>query len=253
MAPKPVDAGKSFLEQVLAKIPESDRPALTPHIQALIAAEPVLAEIGNGALRQDEFSRGMANVQAELTRLKGVEAQQTEWYNANKDALEKARQAPASGDPALEDDPARRTAAPVPGMTLADVTKLINEREAGVVPFVGATTRLAIRHLQTFGEVLDTEAVVREAASKGLTLEAAYETQFKDQLATKRKEAEDAAFDKRYRERQALEQKDARNRPPDAVGGVGSPLDVLDPKPGTGGATVDELVDEYNRLIATQS
>ena len=251
MAPKPVDAGRSFLEQVLAKVPEADRPALTEHAQALLSAETVLAEFGNGVLRQDEFSRGMSNVQTELARLKTIEAQQKTWWDENQVLLEKGRKALAGGDPALEEDPPSR--APSAGLTLAEVTKLLNEREAGVVPFVGAISRLAIKHLQTFGDVLDTEALTRTATSQGLNLEQAYAVQFKDELAGKAKAASEADFDKKYQERRAVELRETRSRPPDSVGGMGSPLDVLEPKPGSGGVTVDELVDEYNALVARQA
>lgn len=240
MPPKPVDAGKSFLEQVLARVPDDRRAGLETAAAAILADEALLTGIGEGVLLRSDYSR-------EMNRLQEIETKQTEWWNANQAVLEKARKAgitPTSSEPALvPDDPSLKPAA---GVTLDDVNKLIEQREAGVVPFVGAVATLAIKHYQTFGEVLDTDAILRDATAKKITLDAAYQTAHGERLKTKAAEQENARIDKIVNDRLIEARRNERSRPPDTMSG-GSPLDVLEPaKAGVG---VDELVDLYEAEV----
>lgn len=241
MPPKPVDAGKSFIEQALARIPEDRRAAAAAAAATLLADEAFVGGIGEVGLNRADYSR-------EMNRLKDIETQQTEWYTANQAVLEKARKAgitPTSSEPALDpDDPSRK---PVAGVTLDDVTKLMDQREAGVVPFVGAVATLAIKHYQTFGEVLDTDAILRDATKRNVPLDAAYQTAHGERLKTKAAEAENARIDAIVATRLTEARRNERSRPPDTVAG-GSPLDALDPvgKPGVG---VDDLVDAYEAEV----
>lgn len=249
MPPKPVEAGKSFIEQVLAKVPEAERSGLQTAASALLGNELALTELGNGVLRQEDYSRGMAAVQAELDRLKTIETQQKEWFTANQALLEKGRKA---ARPATETDPNPDDPAPAVDRDaiLADVTKLIDARERQVAPVMAAITTLVARHGQMFaGEVLDTQAVLAEASTKGLTLDQAYTSLHGTRVAEKAKAAEDARINAEVEKRFTERMRTQHNRPPDAVGGgAGSPLDALEPaKPGLG---VQDLVDEYNTLVA---
>lgn len=241
MPPKPAEAGKSFLEQVLAKVPEDKRAGLQTSAAAILADETLLTGIGEGVLLRSDYSR-------EMNRLQDIETKQTEWWNANQAVLEKARKAgitPTSTEPALDpDDPSKK---PVAGVTLDDVNKLMDQREAGVVPFVGAVATLAIKHYQTFGEVLDTDAILRDATKRNIPLEAAYQTAHGERIKTKAAEAENARIDGIVATRLAEARRNERSRPPDTMSG-GSPLDALDPvgKPGVG---VDDLVDAYEAEV----
>jgi hypothetical protein len=150
--PNTLTAGKSFLERVLAKVDPTRKDAVT----ALLEDEAALTEIGAGVLRQEDYSR---NIQ----RVKATADQQQEWWTTHKTALEEYEQM-RQGD--------RRTTTETPHSTDIDarieaMEKQTREQfaqlEANGVGLAAMLSGIGIQHFAEFGEVLNTEKLVREA------------------------------------------------------------------------------------------
>src|SRR5678815_4114856 len=105
---------------------------------------------------------------------------------------------------------------------------------------------------------LDTEPLIIEAQSKGLTLEQAYQAKYSTQLKQKAEEAEAARVQK-IKDDAVAEFRQKNPQMPYVTPGsnAGSPLDGLKTgapvDPGVNRNLVDEAVDEYNRLVASKT
>ena len=100
---KALETGKSLLDAVLAKLPESLRDSAKTAFAAPEAAD-ALTELGARGLAQSDYSRQMDEIrrkEQELataqSQINEVATQQTDWWNVNKPALEEYTRLKASG------------------------------------------------------------------------------------------------------------------------------------------------------------
>lgn len=243
-------SGKTFAQQLAAKLPEASRAAFLANFDG---QDEALTLLGDSVLARSDYSRAMND-------LKVVETKQTKWWTDNQPLLElgsKAKDAgwtPEGGGGNPPDPTGNRPA----GMSPEDVTKLLDEREAGAAAFFATLSGLQMTHFTSFGEALDARQLMADAVAdpQRRGLQHAYQTRFADRLAAKAKEKDDAAFEARYKERFAADVKTlGLNRPPDTIVGgevLVSPLDALTPANAAAkaGQDVTDMVDMYNDLVA---
>lgn len=182
----PVERAKEFLDGVLAKVPEEQREA----VRTAMSVDAILADIGNGVLRQDEFSRSMD----ELNRT--VEAH-TQWYERNKPIVDRANaimERHPEGDSLIDDDPAldpgkERKVADPNALTKEQFDKALGEtlatREQGAMLFMAKLSDLQARHYSAFGKFLDTSALVTNPDLYKVGLDGLYEQTYRDDYAKK--------------------------------------------------------------------
>lgn len=233
-----IDAGKAFIDELLTRIPEDQRAAVQAGLEA--AGEDVYAFAGDGALRLQDYSRNLNGVKA-------TEKQQTEWWEANQ-ALVAAAKA-AGIDPTKPAPVVRDTV----GLSREDISKLIDEREAGVGNFVGHTLRLGLSHFKEFGEELDVPKLMQDPQLKELGLLGVYEKTYGPKIAEKKAAAAEAATEAEVQRRVAEARRADANKPLHLrdPGLAGSPLDALtDGTPGGSDPVVDEATAFYENLRA---
>jgi hypothetical protein len=249
----PQEAGKAYLAEVIAKLPEH----LRAQAQATFddaAAAAALEAAGQGALRQEDYSRNMDAAKTEKQRAEQLYTQNKAWYEANNAevqaaaalrakvaALESGK--PADGQPPLPDAGPKYVRDEDFKATVAESVGL----------FAVTVPKLLRRHERTFGEDLPIEELISEAQKAGVTLERAYDLKYAAQLKTKADEAH-AAEVARIKAEGVAEFRQAHPQMPypSPRAQQGSPLDAL-PK----GAPVEpgaNLVSEaealYNELVA---
>lgn len=248
---KASDSGKAFLDQVLAKLPESLRDGVKTAFAAPEAADALTA-VGDGVLARADYSRAMDDIKAKETTLTSDYDNLNAWYTENKDRLGKVE--------SLEQQIAKLQGQPPPkpvdpvvpaGLTREDVDKILLERDKGYARVLGLTTQVAARHLRVFGEEPDMQGVIEIATKKGLSLEDAYREKYSDQLAEKAKAAEHDRVEKLVTERLAEERKKQAEHPFPLRNASPSVLDVLEQKDRPA-HDVDSAVAEYERLQAAR-
>lgn len=252
--PAALDVGKSFLSDLLSKIPEDSRAAVAA---AFSASDAAVETLGKGALAQSEFSRAMDAVkatekalEAERAGIQSVHSKQQEWWKTVQPVVALGEAAQAAGwtpeaPPAGGTPPAAATL-PEDVLRKADMDKLV-ESHLAVVAYVN---KLSASHLHEFGEVLDLSPLIAEAQSSGKGLPDVYAAKFADRFAEKRQKALDAEVESRVQTRLADERKKFGHGVYPTGPSTGSPLDALAPPPNAAG-DVSDLVAEYERLTQT--
>jgi hypothetical protein len=136
------------------------------------------------------------------------------------------------------------------GMSQADFDTKIQEREQAAATYFNTTNALALKHFQTFGDVLDLNELVVIARKQNTDLLSAYHQKFAEPLAAKAKEQEDLRINKLVETRLSEEiKKRGVDQPFPLKNSSPSVLDILeqpDRKPTD--HTVDTAVAEYDRL-----
>lgn len=248
-----------FLTDLVSKLPEASRGSVIAAFETAEAADAVkFAE--DGAKRQSDYSRHMDEVAQEKARLEQHARQLNDWYATAKPLLDLGTQAHAAGwkpgqaDPDPDPTPSpTKVELPPDLVRKADVETLLNEREQGAAAFFSRLNIMSQRHLQQFGEILDTDALLADPrlGKNGVGLEQLYTLKFGERLQAKAKEAEDqrinAEVDKRVKEQLRA----AGSRPPYPVGSVDpSPLDALTKKPDSSEFSPAAMADEYADLVS---
>lgn len=251
-------AGSTFLAGVLAKLPEADRQKGKEALDALqaLGGGAVIAAIGDGTLAQEELSRQLDSLktrQEELDDLKAqldardqqlttYHGQLSDWYDKNKEALDKVKAHPT--------DPGKKKDEPPPaGLTADALEERIRLEQAGFLGFSRDQNRLQREHFAKFNEILDIEPLLVHPDVGKVGLVGVYQLVHKDRLEKHAADAAKAAEDKiRADERAKVQAEQAAMPYPLPTGvGSGSPLDAL-----TGDGKKDSLVDaataHYNRL-----
>jgi hypothetical protein len=239
----------AFLTDLLSRIPAESRAAVQAALEDPGAADAVTFA-NNAAMRHSEYSRLHAQVQQ-------THREQTEWYEANKPALEAGRAVLEGRTPPAEPiaTPAAKPFELPPDLVRKDdVLKLINEREQGAVNYFALVNTLSLNHLQQFGKVLDTAALQAYAIQHQQDLPTAYNAMFAEDLAAKAKAAEDARVESLVNERLTAERaKQIANPYPVAGTREAQPLDVL-AKPvadrDLSQFSVEAAAAEYSQLAA---
>jgi hypothetical protein len=188
------ERAKDFLDGVLAHVPEDRRPAIT---EAL--TQEALNALGQGVLRQDEFSRHKDDLARQAADLQAkITANQT-WYDENKPKVDRALEILAAGgnpdddDPSLLDPEPRRTPMPAPtrqpalppGITEDALKQVVASSEKGAIQFFGMLDHLKARHYKAFGELLDTKDLLDNPELTQIGLPALYEKTYAEQYAAK--------------------------------------------------------------------
>lgn len=233
--PTPIDKGREFLSELLPLMSDTARAELEAFVSSgTTEAQAMLARIGNGALRQSDYSRGMNTLKAQETQLTQWSDQLKAWKARADEELAMA----GSPDPAQPAAPAAG-AAPAPsatsGLSIDDARKLVagelNNREAYFAAFVGDSMLLAQQHQLNFGEPLNIQALLDHPEVGRLGLKGAYEALHKDKLDAKAK-----ALQEKERERIREEVRQ------ELIGqGVGSQLPYAIPGEGQGSSPLDHL------------
>ena len=210
----PQDAGKSFAVGVLQHLPDALRSQMESFLDSPDAVG-FLTEVGNGALRQSDYSRNM-------NALSTWHKELTDWVQTQQETgtAAVAPVAPVTTEPAR---PAP-AAAPAGTLTREDFNTELARRESFYAAFTADAVRLSQQHLQQFGEVLDINLILGHPRLGELRMDGAYQDVFKDKIAERqsriqadeRKQLEARAREAPARARQRSEraQRRAVLRPP---------------------------------------
>jgi hypothetical protein len=220
-------AGQTFMQAVLAKLPEEKR-AKAAELFTGEDVDPVIETLGEGAMlrsdyskKQNELGTAEGEIQAHWTRLntwyasKKGELDQAEATKARLEELEaSAGHGDGAGDGSGDGPPAGaskngQTAAPPmtkeqmlktlgldPGtlVTRNDLANAINTTERGMLAFFNEADPLSVEHFKTFGEVLNTAEIFAHPKIQEIGFKAAYLEVHKEKfetLAQKEQEAHD--------------------------------------------------------------
>ena len=254
-----VDAGKSFLSSVLAKLPEEMR-GQAEKIFTAPEATDALTVLGTGALGQSEINRRLNELKEQEATLKEEQATLTAdyeklngWYATNKDRLAKVetleqqiarlngQPPPPTPDKSVPDKPA--------GLSKEDFDAALAARDEGYAGVLAFTTTLGIKHLRDFNEVLDVADLIATARKGRKSLADAYQEKFGEKLKAKADAEEATRIDKLVADRLAEERKKQAEQPFPLRNAQPSVLDVLnqpDHKPSD--YTAERAAEEYLRL-----
>lgn len=250
-------AGSTFLAEVLAKLP-AELQAKAKEAFEDAAAASALEVIGQGVLRQSDYSRQANELQTKETELETWRGQLNEWFTGRKadlEELETLRKTRGTQPPA---DPNLKPAVPAVDtskfISKEDFDKTLADTERGAVGFFSALNKLSIAHFQQFGEVLDTDTLLQDKRLPTLGLDAVYKLVHKDQLDAKAAEAA-AKAEQAIREDERKKLQAAQVHHPYPVrGNEPSTLSMLEaaatdkPVP----RSIDDMAAEYARLAGTR-
>ncbi len=204
----PLEEGQSFLEGILAKIPEDKRATA----QEILT--PLTEDFGNGVIRQDTFSRRMNEVSELEQSTKSYKDTLDSWYAKNVEAVEvgakilsgEMKAVPASADPDDAGTPPLPTAVLKEFVKKSEVEKMIDAARTTAFQEVGSITTalqgLGYQFQRDFKEPPPSDfssKIWQTAAQKQISLDAAYneltqerrEELNKAQLAADRKKMEE--------------------------------------------------------------
>src|SRR5688572_17814965 len=208
----PEEAGQQFLEQVLAHVPDDQRDAARA---ALLASKEALQEVGNGVLRQSDYSRNMNAVSEYKSQL-------DTWFEENKALITRAATTPAS--PAVT-PPAEPNAN---FLTRDDMVKELQTREQAAIAAIVTTNELGARHYAAFQEPLDIRGLMADPDISKLGLQGVYDKVHGSRHAERAKQAEQARIDKLVNEKLAEERKRFTAHPYPVTGRESSALDAIE-------------------------
>lgn len=273
-------AAQEFLKGILGKVPEDQRKA----VEDALSVDALLEEIGDGVLRQSDYSRlsqeaQQAKDEYDAKQLKAVEVyngnlewlkgKQTELTDGTKalTELQKAqadlarlRKAVATGDPD-DDDTETHRMAPTPDpkfmeelaahkKALADTRTELDQVQKTGVQLMFIIDELSERHRDEFGVRLDRQGLLAYATKTGLYLDQAYDgfTSEARQVKTQ-KELEDKLVKARKEGEEAAISR-FKSGPPyplDASEGVSTFSGLKARKGGVVESPIDLAVADYNK------
>lgn len=242
----------AFLAGVLAHVPEADRGK----------AEAELIALEEGGLRQDDYSKKVADARASQERFDTLYAKNTEWFADKQAALVEADTLRARVAE-LEAAPPVKAGDPPPQkdlVTRSELTKLFDEFERGAVGYGVDLVGVSNRHQAIFGTPLDRETIskiVTDPRAPKLTVMGVYNEMFKEQLDAKAKAASDAAAEALRTEGYNKARAELANtsHPYPVVGNEPSALDAIEAARAGKAPTVkslDDMAAEYARLSTTR-
>jgi hypothetical protein len=231
--------GKSFLEEVASKLPESQRAAFT----SVLASAEAQAALDLAGSRVAPIDTARQELDQRLNVLNTKEAKLKEWHQSlgswvterestyaerERKLAEREATPPSSTTPHAPPQPGTGGASGVTAEVVADtVQKIVGDRERSYVDVIAETNRLSMFHLKHTGEVLDTHALMKDPEVSALGLEGVYRKLHKPVLDAITKKADDAVRETiRQEEREKLRAEQPADLPY-PVGEGGSPLDHL--------------------------
>lgn len=252
-----LDAGKAYLQQVLEKLPAEQRAQAEAVFNAAEAAAAV-SVLGEGVLRQQDYSRNMDQVAAEKARAQAAYESNLKWYQDNNTALQSvptyeaeiARlQAQLEGKPAVPPATPPPAAPAVGVVTTEDLQGIISESLGlhAVIPTLIAS------HQVRFGEVLTEEqmiGMIQQAQQHKRSLKSQYAITFGEKIAAK-EAADKAAYEEKLRQEGEARYRQANPNMPYPVRPTGtSPLDAIKNPLDPASLSPDALAREYEALVA---
>lgn len=210
---------QTFLADVLSRVPAEQRDT----IKAAMTQPEVLDLVGDGVLRQQDYSRGMQAIQQRQDALvvkeqvlgdwwKGAEAQITAGAAAAAElAALKARMGDSPGDDGGTPPPART---PPPTVDLSGVLtrdeaqRTIQALEENSIQLSTMLVDLSERHRDEFGKSLDRSDLIAFARDNGLRLDIAYDRY----VAGAREQKREADLTERLRKAKEEGMLEERNR-----------------------------------------
>jgi hypothetical protein len=270
MAGKALDSGKAFIDGVLAKLPESLRESAKAAFTAPEATE-ALTLIGDGVLARADYSRSMDEVAQQEAALKADYEKLTQYYDARKadfdvvDSLRKAGKwnekgpvgVPDGGPPKREDNPVD----PSKFVSRDDFDAVMRREQMAAAGFLALQQNLGLKHLQDFGEVIDTRELLQDTnlgKPKGdgsvYGLQDAYNTKYGTKITERNQKLETDRISKLV-DAGIAERMKGQSLPIPLKNGAGSPLDLLEgnaefkPDPNL----ADTAAAEYARLTSLRS
>ena len=271
---KALESGKSLLDGVLAKLPESLREQAKGIFAAAEATE-ALTVLGDSALARADYSKNMDALTAAQADLKVREESLTtdydrlnEWYTGRKTDFEKVDELRRTGK--WKDGPIDDGQPPKPGAPALDSSKfiarddfdkLMNNQQMLAANAMALMGKLIVQHQTRFNEELDAQDLLtdpnlgkQQANGAYYGLQDAYNTKFKDKITERTTRLEQERITKLVNEQLAAERmKNPQLTIPLKTGS--SPLDLLEAnteiKPEQYSAQA--AAEEYARLVAARS
>jgi hypothetical protein len=278
MADDNLTLGREFLADLLAKsVTDADVKGQIEETLKNPAAQALVEGIGAGAKRDRHFSQGMDQMAQEKARLAQLQenletwrGQLTEWEKTEKGSIEAAKQALAvekarqqAGYDPLDPGAPVPTAPPAPDLS-GYITK--EQHEQGLkeaiarlsqeaVPFIVAQNTLAMKHYQTFGEVLDMDPLLADPRVNQLGLQGVYDAQYADRYKDKAEAAEKAREAELREKIRTEERQSLLSTHPYPVASTPPPstLDGLQTEDApTGGPSVESMAAQYQAAVARE-
>lgn len=206
-----------------SKLTDAQKEAL----QSALLDQTVVKRLEEGQLRQSDYSRQVSEAQAKINEALQFRAQLVEWQKQEQDRLA-AERAAFRTNAGIDPDP-EPTQPTNGGLTKDELLGELRKMEQGAIGLFSVMNNKSVRHLQEFGEVLDTSEVVKKAQEAGVNFEIAYDLYTKPKREAKAaKELEERI--KREREEAAREALANASLPTgnpfQNVGGNPHPLDL---------------------------
>jgi hypothetical protein len=201
------ESGKTYLDEVLAKIPDEAKRKEAAAI--LSPVEAVLDTLGDGYLRQEDHTKGRNElaeaqklVEAERARLTGWLKDQEAYLKEYNEIKPKYDEFVAKGGNGNGDDDEHRATIPAEVMKklerLDELEKGLKERldglEANGVGLMVEFHKLDRQHREEFNAPLDFDDLLKYAKEKGTNVRAAYMERFAEARATAAKTKYDDAI-----------------------------------------------------------
>lgn len=179
------EAGQEFLDGILAKVPADQREA----VAAAMRVDAVLDDLGDGVLRQADYTRQTAELRVQRESLE-------KYYTDSKPVVDRAKQLleqfpdgkvpdhllnPDPTDPAPPIDPAK-----LKDEVQTQLLKRVEDSERGAAAFMAALTDLAQAHRDEFGERLNTQDLIKNPRVYEVGLDRAYDEVVAERRAAKR-------------------------------------------------------------------
>jgi hypothetical protein len=214
-------AGQTFIQGVLAKLPEEKR-AKALELFTGEDVDPAIETLGEGAMLRSDYSKSHNALGAREQEIQQHWTKLNTWYASKKQQLDQAETLQAelntlkaqagqsgAGDPDGAPDPSRPAAAqggqtpvtrdqlktlgldPDQIVTREQLAQALNTTERGMLAFYGEANPIGIEHYKTFGEVLDIGAVYQHPKIQELGFKACYLDLHKTQFAELAKAAQE--------------------------------------------------------------
>lgn len=258
---KALDAGKTFADGLLAKLPESLRESVKTALLAPEAAD-ALSFLGDGTLARADYSRSKDELGDAQRAIDEYKSTLDGWYETRKQELDQVDRLKQEGKWGKEG-----VTPPTPPRTSdLDTSKFLDRdtfakeleaRDRAAAGYLAVIQTLTLNHYRDFQEVIDPNDLLADpnlgkAKQDGRVygIADAYQSKYSDKLTTRAKEQEDARINKLVAERFAEAQKGA-GLPIPLKNGSPSPLDLLDQSNvDTKLFTAEAAAEEYARLQA---
>jgi hypothetical protein len=259
-------SGLSFLDGLIAKLPESLRAeatALVTKIKSTPEAEIAtpLQYVGDGVLARPDYSRVMNELKVKQDEIDALAQEQLTWWTTNSAALNEYRTIKPEYDRLKGTDP-NPDPNPAPALDMKTIGEELERRDRAFAGAFALGVTLSARHQLLFNEALDMNELmgdpnvgqpVKGQPGRVYGLQDAYNTKHGERVTAKAKEAEDTRIKKlvddgvaeRLRQQPQIQPYPLRPEP--------SPLDALLVKDGPASHTVDTATTEYERLQAARA